>query len=118
MCATFRGRRFSAPQPVKVLPPKQEVTPDVLRSEEALLLLLQTQNERIALMSASLDALKSDVASLATEVTQAIALIQANAASAASAAADEAEITALEAQVTSLRDQLAAALAPVPPVAA
>ena len=65
-------------------------------------------------MSAALDSLKADVSSLATEVAQAIALIQANAAATSAAAADAAEITDLQAQVTTLRDQLAAALAPAP----
>ena len=63
-------------------------------------------------MSAVFNSLKADVASLATEVEQAIALIQANAAATSTAAADAAEITDLQTQVTALRDQLAAALAP------
>ena len=78
---------------------------------------LQALTAKVNLMSQELDALKADIVSLGTEVTQAIALIQANASTVASAAADEAEITALESQVTSLRDQLAAALAPTPPAA-
>ncbi len=68
-------------------------------------------------MSAALDALKTDIASLATEVTQAVTLIQANAAATSTAAADADEITALQTQVTQLRDQLAAALAPAAPAA-
>jgi cell division protein FtsB len=102
----FFRKRQPAPQPVS---PQQPVV-----TISAVLRLLEAQNERLLNMSASLDALKADVASLGTEVAQAVALIQANATVVANAAADEAEITALEAQVTSLRDQLAAALAPAP----
>ena len=78
------------------------------------LALVQSLTRKTDYMSASLDELKADVASLGTEVAQAIALIQANATNTANAAADAAEITDLKAQVTSLRDQLAAALAPAP----
>lgn len=81
---------------------------------EEVLRLLKLLIEKDANMSAALDTLKTDVASLATEVAQAIALIQANATTIAAAAADAAEITDLQTQVTSLRDQLAAALAPAP----
>ena len=111
MMFSFRGRRVNAP--TKSLPQKTEASQDVMR---LIFDIVKDQNERLALMSASLDALKADVTSLGTEVAQAIALIQANAANTATAAADEAEITALEATVTSLRDQLAAALAPAPVV--
>jgi len=81
---------------------------------QQLLSIVQTILEKEVAMSAALDSLKADVSSLATEVAQAIALIQANAAATSAAAADAAEITDLQAQVTTLRDQLAAALAPAP----
>ena len=81
---------------------------------QQILSIVQTILEKEIVMSAALDSLKADVSSLATEVAQAIALIQANAAATSAAAADAAEITDLQAQVTTLRDQLAAALAPAP----
>ena len=65
-------------------------------------------------MSAALDTLKADVASLATEVAQAISAIQANNTNSANAAADAQAIADLTAQVVTLRDQLAVALAPAP----
>ena len=87
----------------------------IVRHEfEEVLRLLKLLFERDTHMSAALDALTADIASLATEVAQAIALIQANATATSTAAADAAEITDLQTQVTSLRDQLAAALAPAP----
>lgn len=85
---------------------------------QQLLSLVQTLIEKELAMSAALDSLKADVASLATEVAQAIALLQANAAATSTAAADAAEITDLQTQVTALRDQLATALAPAPAPAA
>jgi len=80
--------------------------------------LIHSLIQEVNTMSAALDTLKADVASLATEVAQAVAAIQADAAATANAAADNQTIADLTTQVVSLRDQLAAALAPATPPAA
>ena len=75
---------------------------------------LKILTEKVDQMVLDFSALDADIASLSSEVAQLISVTKANGTAAADDAANVAALAQRDATIKSLRDQIAAALAPAP----